>query len=250
LGDVFEVAATGSLQFRHSTGTASYQKMFREDFGVVYKQTLSTSNTVGGVDNNMFTFRLADDVDAMVIRGNGNINIAGVVSFASGANYLGDLNLSGNRILNVGAPLTGGEATNRNYVLNAISAAADDDGSATNEIQTFDVSTLVGTKLNLSLSEDGQSTKEIDLNPIITRGISTPSGASNASTGGAGVYTVTHNFGAVATAISCNANGGTFYHVQVTSKGTNSFTVKIFNADGSQETSATNIFLDSILTFK
>jgi hypothetical protein len=116
--------------------------------------------------------------------------------------------------------------------------------------QTLDVSTLVGTKLNLSLSNDGQFTKEINLNPIITRGISGSSGSSNASTGGAGVYTITHNFGAVATAISCNARGATFYHVQVTSSGTNSFTVKIFNADGSQETTATNIILDSILTFK
>ena len=116
--------------------------------------------------------------------------------------------------------------------------------------QTFDVSTLVDTKLNLSLSNDGQSTKEIDLNPIITRGISGSSGSSNASTGGAGVYTVTHNLGADPTAISCTARGATFYHVQVTTSGINSFKVKIFNADGSQETTATNIILDSILTFQ
>jgi hypothetical protein len=113
--------------------------------------------------------------------------------------------------------------------------------------QTLDVSTLVGTKLNLSLSNNGQITKEIDLNPIITRGISGSSGSAGA---GAGVYTITHNLGATATAISCTARGGTFYHIQVTSSSSNSFSVKIFKADGSQETTATNIILDSILTFQ
>jgi hypothetical protein len=143
---------------------------------------------------------------------------------------------------------TDGSASQLEDALENINTAAEeyaDDNDA--DAQTLDVATLVGTKLNLSLENDGQFTKEINLNPIITRGISGSSGSAGA---GAGVYTITHNLGAAATAISCNARGGTFYHIQVTTSGTNSFTVKIFNADGSQETTATNIILDSILTFQ
>jgi len=40
------------------------------------------------------------------------------------------------------------------------------DGSITNEIQTFDVSALIGTDLNLSLSGDDEDTKEIDLSSL------------------------------------------------------------------------------------
>ena len=60
-------------------------------------------------------------------------------------------------------------ATNVQAAINELDTeklSAEVDGSTTNEIQTIDVSTLTGTTLNLSLSNDEEATKTVDLSSL------------------------------------------------------------------------------------
>lgn len=62
--------------------------------------------------------------------------------------------------------LDAGVQTSLGLADTALQSFTEVDGSITNEIQTIDVSQLVGTDLQLSLSSDGETTKVIDLSSL------------------------------------------------------------------------------------
>lgn len=59
---------------------------------------------------------------------------------------------------------------------------AEVDGSTTNEIQTFDVATLISDTLSLSLSSDGEATKTFDLSPYLDNTDTNASSVCNGDT--------------------------------------------------------------------
>lgn len=77
----------------------------------------------------------------------------------------------------------------------------------------------------------------------ITRGLFTA-----VTTDANGAATIPHTFGSIPTAVSANAEGPDFRHIQVTSKTATNFVIKAFNADGTPYVGALSV--GSVLTFE